>query len=59
MLKARPTPSADRASRMRAQHVGRRISAPANNEGHQRNGHAVTAGIAAQPKPVWLMQQCA
>jgi hypothetical protein len=58
MLKTRPTPSADRAPRLLAQCVRRRVGAPPDHEGHKGDGYAVAAGVAAQPEPVRLMQEC-
>jgi len=59
MLQRRPTAAAHRATRIPARHVGRRLGTPTNDERHKRDGYAVTASSAAQPKPVGLMQQCA
>jgi hypothetical protein len=59
MLQRRPTPSARRAPHLPAQHVRRRVRAPPDHERHKRDSHRVIAGVAAQPPPVWLMQQLA
>ena len=45
MLKARPTPTACRAPRLLAQHVGRCIGTPSNDERCERDSDAVTAGV--------------
>jgi hypothetical protein len=59
LLQTRPAPSADRATRIPAQHVRRRIGTPPNDEGHKRDGYAMAAGVAAQPSLIGLMQQFA
>jgi hypothetical protein len=43
--------AARRATRMPSQHIGRRVGVLANDEGHQRDGYAMIAGVAARPKP--------
>jgi hypothetical protein len=54
MLQRRPPPSAHQASHALAQHVGRRVGAPADDEGRERDSLPVTtdpdslAGVSVQ-----------
>jgi hypothetical protein len=49
MLKTRPTSTTHTTPRTLAQHIGRCVGAPSNDERHKRHGCPVITGVAAQP----------